>query len=66
MTSAALDKLIDKEDPTNLFMLHEELAEGSFGVVYSVRIGVLVALQFGCQPNIVELCLCLFELCYYF
>ena len=37
MSSAALDKLIDKEDPTNLFNLHEELAEGSFGVVYSVN-----------------------------
>ena len=32
-----LDDLIDKDDPTDLFDLQEELAEGSFGVVYKVR-----------------------------
>jgi hypothetical protein len=33
-----LDDLIETDDPTDLFDLHEELAEGSFGVVYKVNV----------------------------
>lgn len=32
--NAKMDQLIQPEDPTQIFTLDEELAEGSFGVVY--------------------------------
>ena len=35
-SSSQLDQLVNKEDPTQLFHLVEELAEGSFGTVYKV------------------------------